>query len=123
MPNPFREETRYVFSTSALEDCIANGDRVEYQDRATDCVQTLWSIPGKETFDAVNDGALQEQHCHREFVVPTQDGFPPRYEPSFNAQIYYEGWDWSVDKWRTDSLRASYVLETTRHVARRLLTR
>lgn len=121
--NEFRRETRYVFSTSALEDCVANGDQMEYQDRATDCVLRLWCIPGRETFDSVNDHSLEEQHCHREFVVPTQEGFPPRYEPSKNAIVYYENWDWSVDKWRADSLRASYVLETTRHVARRILSR
>ena len=140
--NIFREEIRKVYSESVLETCRADGDRMPYQDRATSPKVWVWAIPGKETFDSVNDRSLEEQHCHRNFVVPTQYGcgcendgcscsevkqaqqiFPPQFEPSKNAIIYYEGWDWSVDRWNADSLRASYTLETTRHVARRVITR
>ena len=138
--NQFRETLKRDIAFSVLQVCKFGGDRVEYQDRATTEPVFLWAIPMKETFDSVNDRSLEEQHCHRDFVVPRQFGcgcemqecgcsnpkrllFPPESGPSGNAQVYYEGWSWAVDKWRRDSVGASYVLETTRHVPRRVLTR
>lgn len=132
--NEFRKETQYCFATAALDTCKVEGDRVLYQDRATSCAFWLWAIPGHERMTLKTDGALQEQHTQRRFSIPRQEGrcescgkehsFPPEFEPSSHAIIWYEGYDWAVEPdWECDSLNAVYGLETIRHVARRVAVR
>ena len=118
--NEFRVELRDGSAYVALEVCRTEGDRCLYQDRAVSRPVEVWCIPGSEKLELVKDGALQEQHCRRSFTVPRQEGFPPEFEPSHDAQVRYGDWDWAVESWSADSLQACYVLQTTRHVPRRV---
>jgi hypothetical protein len=132
--NSFREALKHGLGQVALEQSYAFGDFIIYQDRATEPKMKLRCIPDKEEFELTHDGALQEQHTHRNFCIPRQlactcleepcicgkpEHFPPEGEPSHNAIIYYEDADWAVDKWTRDSVGAAYTAETIKHIARR----
>jgi hypothetical protein len=126
--NPFRADVRDESAYVALTVCHAEGDRIQYQDRATSPVVDLWAVPGSERFELTASPALQEQHCFRAFTVPRQYGecnevlFPPQYEPSAHAQIYYQDYSWAVENWTVDSVGACYILNTIRHTPRRVTT-
>ena len=139
MPNEFRTELRDESAYVALEVCHVEGDVIAYQDRATTPTVWLWAVPGQERFELIHSPAVQEQQTHRTFTIPRQSGcpcghpgcacmrdeiqlFPPEYEPSAHAQIYYQDYEWAVERWTVDSVGACYTCETIRHTPRRVTT-
>ena len=132
-----RDQTAYV----ALAACQAGGCLVEFQDRAQDDFIKLWAVPGPESTQLSNDGAIQEEVTQKTFDIPRQLGcscgrencpragvytghdeivlFPPETGVSVNAIVRYEGRDYSVKRPMCDSLRAKYKLECEWHHPRR----
>lgn len=139
-----REYQRETAAFIALSVAQADGCQVEYQDRVQAPKMLLWAIPGPETTDIINEDSMQEQITRKIFDIPMQHGcgcgvadcpyigqgdiyaghdesiiFPPENGVSIQAQVTFEGYEWSVKTVDTDSLHAKYKLHTERHQARR----
>ena len=145
----YRSELRDFTAETVLEEAVAFGVLLEYQDRGTDCFIKVWGIPGEQKRVLVQVGKIIEEQTTRDFTIPRQlncicgapncflggiDNFhqsnllfpPPMFKPpgtnnpSTYSIIVFDDWEWSVDSWVSDSVDAVFTLSSTRHQPRRI---
>lgn len=133
----YREEIRFAFAETALEDAMNFGALVPYQDTALAPLMKLWVMPHDQQRKLDKAGPIQEEQTTIKFSIPRQaswqdfdavdwvdpdqrEHFPPNNRPATNAIIHYEGYEWAVSLWTSDAVEAVFIGTATRHQPRRI---
>lgn len=133
--NPFRKRLRDQFAREALATCRVYGDFLPFQNRATDSIVWVWTIPDEERRIMKPDGALEVEQTLRDFFIPRQSvcscgvkrcdcsnkkEFPPEGEPSIGSLIKLGNYEYDMDSFERDSVGAAFTFHCIRKLPRRI---